>query len=192
MTSNIPSTDSELLQKVAQLDSKALESLYNRYSQVLFTIIKKIVPDNAIAEEVLTDIFEIIWKKIDLYNFQSNDTYAWLILLTRNKAIDRLKRSRNADMPPYTEEYENEFIIPNLSPAIDPLDLNTAFNIKESVQKALSKLTDAQSYVLNLGFYEGLTEKEIAEKLNIPLPTVKSKIKLALNSFKDHLIKGDV
>lgn len=191
MTSNNPSTDSELLQRVSQLDSKALEALYNRYSPLLFTIIKRVVPDNEAAEELLTDVFEIIWKKIDLYDFHNNDAYTWLIMLARNKAVDHLRRSKNLTMLPYTEEYENESIIPNLSSLIDPLDLSTAYNIKDSVQKALSKLTDAQAYVINLGLYEGLTETEIAQKLNIPLPTVKSKIKLALNSFKDHLIKGD-
>lgn len=191
MSSNNQSTDSELLQRVAQLDSKALEILYDRYSPILFTIIKRIVSDKQAAEEILTDVFEIIWKKIGLYDFNSNDAYTWLIMLARNKAVDYIRRAKDLATPSYTEEYENEFILPNLSKEIDPLDLNTALNIKDSVQKALSRLTDAQLYVIQLGLYEGLTEIEIAQKLNIPLPTVKSKIKLALHSFKDYLIKGD-
>ena len=77
----MPSTDIELLQRVASHDSKALEALYNRYSSLLYTVIKKIVNDEAIAEEVLTDVFVIIWQKVNLFNFDSANVYTWLITL---------------------------------------------------------------------------------------------------------------
>ena len=188
----MPSTDIELMQRVASYDSKALEALYNRYSSLLYTVIKKIVTDEKVAEEVLTEVFAIIWRKVNLFDFNSENVYTWLITLARNKAIDNLRRTRMDEvMRLYTEEYENENIIPHLSTAIDPLDMKTALNIKDNVETALNKLTDAQQYVLYLAYYEGLTEKEIAAKLNIPLPTVKSKIKMALSNLKENLIKGE-
>ena len=64
--------------------------------------------------------------------------------------------------------------------------------ITKPIEDALNKLTDAQKYVIYLAYYEGLTQNEIAQKLNIPLPTVKSKIKVALVNLKDHLLKGEV
>ncbi len=188
----MPSTDIELMQRVASNDSKALEALYNRYSSLLFTIIKKIVNNEKLAEEVLCDVFVIIWGKINLFNFETPNVYTWLITLSRNKAVDALKRSKPGEvLLEYDEEYENRYIIPQLSPEIDPLDIKTALNLKENVELALKKLTDAQQYVLYLAYYEGLTQIEIAERLNIPLPTVKSKIKLALSNLRDNLVKGE-
>jgi RNA polymerase sigma-70 factor (ECF subfamily) len=186
------STDSDLIQRVSGNDSKALEALYNRYSPLLYTLIKKIVVDEETAREVLSDVFVIIWRKIDFFDLQTNDVYTWLITLARNKAVDTLRRSKNpTETEKYDDVYENENIIPLLSPSIDPLDLKTAMNLKDSVEAALNKLTDAQQFVIYLAYYEGLTEKEIAARLKIPVPTVKSKIKIALSNLKDNLIKGD-
>ncbi len=192
MALNIPSTDIELMQRVVAYDSKALEALYNRYSPILYTLIKKIVTDEAAAEEILSDIFVIIWRKANKFDFSSGNVYTWIITLTRNKAVDHLRRQHNnAEANPYNEDFENKFILPRLSPAIDQLDIKTALHIKENVETALNQLTDAQQYVIYLAYYEGLTQKEIAERLNIPLPTVKSKIKIALTNLRDNLIKGE-
>jgi len=189
---NIPSTDIELMQRVVAYDSKALEALYNRYSPILYTLIKKIVTDQNAAEEVLSDVFVIIWRKANLFDFSTGNVYTWVITLTRNKAVDFFKRYQNSsEVKPYDEAYENKFILPKLSHTIDQLDIKTALHIKENVESALNRLTDAQQYVIYLGYYEGLTQKEIAERLNIPLPTVKSKIKIALSNLKENLVKGN-
>ena len=193
MSVNTPSTDCELMQRVNVNDSKALEALYNRYSPLLYTLIKKIVIDEEIAKDVLSDVFVIIWRKIDLFDFNSNNVYTWIVTITRNKAIDTIRRARNSpEMEPYNDEYENKEIIPKLSQTFDPLDLETANNIKDGIEAAFNKLTDAQQFVIDLAYYEGLTQKEIAERLKIPIPTVKSKIKIALSNLKDNLIKGDL
>jgi len=193
MSVNTPSTDSELMQRVHANDSKALEALYNRYSSLLYTLIKKIVVDEEVAKDVLSDVFVIIWRKIDLFDFNSNNVYTWIVTTTRNKAVDTIRRVRNSsEMEPYTDAYENKNIIPKFSHTIDPLDLESANNIKEGVEAALNKLTDAQRFVIYLAYYEGLTQKEIAERLKIPVSTVKSKIKIALSNLKDNLIKGDI
>ena len=192
MALNIPSTDIELMQRVVAYDSKALEALYNRYSPILYTLIKKIVTDEAAAEEVLSDVFVIIWRKANRFDFSTGNVYTWIISLTRNKAVDYLKHPQvNGTLKQYDDDFENKFILPKLSPAIDQLDIKTALHIKTNVETALNKLTDAQQYVIYLAYYEGLTQKEIAEKLNIPLPTVKSKIKIALGNLRDNLIKGE-
>ena len=192
MALNIPSTDIELMQRVVAYDSKALEALYNRYSPILYTLIKKIVTEETAAEEILSDVFVIIWRKANRFDFTTGDVYTWIISLTRNKAVDFLRRTRlDGELSPYNEEYEDNYIIPRLSQAIDQLDIKTALHIKDNVETALNKLTDAQQYVIYLAYYEGLTQKEIAEKLNIPLPTVKSKIKIALSNLRENLIKGE-
>jgi len=184
-------TDSQLMQKVGEYDSKSLEELYDRYSPILYTLIKKIVADQKIAEEVLTDIFVIVWEKSRKIDLPINNIYTWLITLARNKAIDRRRRDESTEeLPEYNDDYENDYVIPQLSKSIDPLDLNNAISVKENFEEALNDLTDAQQYVIYLAYYEGKTENEIAKKLNIPLPTVKSKIKVALTSLKHNLITG--
>ena len=193
MPVNTPSTDSELMQRVHVNDSKALEALYNRYSPLLYTLIKKIVVDEEMAKDVLSDVFVIIWRKIDLFDFNSNNVYTWIVTITRNKAIDTIRRARNSsEMEPYNDDYENKNIIPKLSQISDALDLETANNIKDSINAALIKLTDAQQFVIHLAYYEGLTQKEIADRLKIPAPTVKSKIKIALGNLNDNLIRKDI
>lgn len=180
------------MQKVAQSDSRALEALYNRYSSILYTLIKKIVGDQALAESVLVEVYVLIWTKISFFHKESGNAYCWLINLARNKAVDTLRRQKPDQFEnyEYTDEYENYFIIPRLSPEIDQLDLATALQIKGSIEEALHKLTDAQQYVIYLAYYEGLTQDEIAAKLKIPVQTVKSKIIIALTNLKDNLLKG--
>lgn len=184
-------TDSQIMRKVTEYDSKALEELYDRYSPVLYTLIKKIVNDQVVAEEVLTDIFVIVWKKRKSFDFSTNNVYTWLITLARNKAVDKKRRDETPDgMPEYTDDYETHNILPKLSKSIDPLDLKNALSVKDNFEVALNNLTDAQQYVLYLAYYEGKTESEIAGHLNIPLPTVKSKIKVALSNLKQNLVSG--
>ena len=192
MATNQSYTDMELLQRVANYDSKALEALYNRYSPIIFTLVKKIVSDPALAEEVLIEIFVIIWRKVNYFDFKSGSPYTWLITLARNKALDAVKRRANPmAFEEYSDNYEDFYIVPQLSQSIDALDIQTAVEVRGKVERALNQLTDAQQYVIYLGYYEGLNENEIAERLKIPVQTVKSKLKIALTNLRDNLIKGE-
>lgn len=188
MAENSKLSDSELMLKVAGYDSKAFEQLYDRYSPLLYTLIKKIVGDKEIADEILSDVFVIIWKRIDQFDFKSNNVYTWLITIARNKAIDQLRRLKNKEETEINDDkYEEEFILTKLSPEIESLDLEQILNKRERIKETLASLTDAQRYVLELSYYEGMGEKEIAEKLKIPLPTVKSKLQLAMNIVRQKL-----
>jgi len=189
LAENSKISDSELMLKVAGYDSKALEQLYDRYSPILYTLIKRIVDDKEVAKEVLSDVFVIIWKKIDQFDFKTNNVYTWLITIARNKAIDTLNRSLHKEgIEDYTDKYEEEKILPKLSNSINPLNLEQILNNGEKVKDIINSLTEAQRYVLELSYYEGLNEKEIAEKLKIPLPTVKSKLQLALGILQQKLV----
>ena len=187
---DIELTDIEIIQRINNRDSKALEVLYDRYSPVVYTLVKRIVDEKARAEEILSEIFVIIWQKSHKYDLNSNNLYSWLVSLSRNKALDSKRRDLLLVDNEYDDDYENNYIIPKLSPHIPANDLDKTMNISENICSAFFNLTEAQQYVLSLAYYEGLTESEIAGKLNIPLLTVKSKIRVALNSIKENLIKG--
>lgn len=184
--------DIELFKRILNKDSKALEALYDRYSPVLFTFIKRIVNDTVIADEVLTDVFVIIWQKTSRLNFEHHNPYAVLINLCRNKALDTLRRAQNIELPEYTSDFEDEFILPKLSIHTPQNDLSKILLNREKIQFAIHSLTEAQQYVISLAYYDGLTESDIAAKLNIPLLTVKSKIRVALNSIKENLAKEGI
>ncbi len=184
-------TDNEIMRKIAKYDSRALEELYDRYSSLLYTVIKKIAPDENSAESILVEVFTIIWRKIDKYDFKADSPYTWLVTLARNRAVDSLRRTRSAsETNYYNDEYEDYFILPMLSPQIDSLDLETALKIKPAMEKALAKLTDTQKYVIHLAYYEGYTIKEIAQKINIPVETVRQKIMTAVVNLKENLLSA--
>ena len=180
-------TDAEIMLKIAGYDSKALEQLYDRYAPILYTLIKKIVTEKETAEEILSDVFVIVWKNIDLFDFKTNNVYTWLIMLTRNKAIDVLSRRSDKEMEEYTSDYEKKKIIPKLSPEIKPVELNEVLEKREKIVNAVNGLTDAQRYVLELSYYRGMYEDEIAGKLKIPVMTVKSKLQVAIGNLMQKL-----
>jgi len=184
-------TDIELIQRISNRDSKAVEALYDRYSPVLYTLVKRIVNDKSKAEEVIAEIFVIIWQKSSKFDISSYNLYAWLINFSRNKALDFIRRERELIVDEYNDEYEDKFIFPNLSAFVPPNDLEKTFNRRDKIYSAFHNLTEAQQYVLSLAYYEGISESDIASKLNIPLLTVKSKIRVALNSIKENLGKEE-
>lgn len=183
-------SDLELMQEISRFESRALEELYDRYSPLLYTFIKKIAPDQITAEQILIEVFVIIWRKINKFDFKVGNVYSWLETLTRNKAIDNLRKERvasNLTVQLYDDEYEDYFILPTFPKDIDSLDYKTAITIKPKIEEALSKLTDTQQYVLHLAYYEGYTIDEISNKLNVPLETVRNKIMTSMLNLKDFL-----
>ena len=192
MSSDRKITDAEIMLKIAGYDSKALELLYDRYSPMLYALIKKIIPNQELAEEVLSEVFVIILKQIDQFDYKSSDVYTWLVTLTRNKAIDAMKRGQGKEKVKYTEEYEKEEILPKLSPEINAIEFSDVIDMREKIQVAINSLTDAQKLVVDLSYYEGLDESVIAEKLKIPVSSVKSKLRLANASLMKQIFNDRI
>jgi RNA polymerase sigma-70 factor, ECF subfamily len=178
LSSNGIPTDAEIMLKIAGYDSSASELLYDRYAPMLYSLIKKIIPNQELADKVLSEVFVITLKQIDQFDFKSSDVYTWLVTLTRNKAIDSMKRQRGKEKRVYTEEFEKEEIIPKLSPEIKAMEFADVTRMRNNVQAAINSLTDAQKSLLDLSYYEGLDENMIAERLKIPVSSVKSKLRL--------------
>ena len=185
-------TDAEIMLKIAGYDSTALELLYDRYSPVLYALIKKIIPNHELADEILSEVFVITLKQIDQFDFKSSDVYTFLITLARNKAIDSLRRKQGKEKRMYTEEFEKDEIIPKLSPEIKAMEFSDVMRIKDSVQNALNGLTEAQKSLLELSFYEGLDENVIAERLKIPVSSVKSKLRLVNASLMKQIFNDRI
>ena len=182
-------TDSEIMLKITGYDSKALEQLYDRYTPLLYTLIKRIIPDKETAEEVLSEVFVIIWRQIDQVDFKSINVYTWMVTLARNKAIDVKNRNMGKVTEEYSEDYEKEKILPKLSQEIESVELEDVLEMKGKIEGAIKSLTDAQRYVMELSYYEGVDEIGIAEKLKIPSSTVKSKLQVAIGNLMKKISK---
>jgi RNA polymerase sigma-70 factor (ECF subfamily) len=182
-------SDADIMLKIAEYDSKALEQLYDRYTPLLYTLIKKIIPENETAEEVLSEVFVTIWKQIDHFDFSNSNVYTWMVTLARNKAIDIKNRTIGKVTEEYTDDYEKEKILPKLSPEIESVELEEVLGMKEKIEGAMKSLTDAQRYVIELSYFEGLDESGIAEKLKIPSSTVKSKLQVAIGNLMKKISK---
>ncbi len=182
-------SDLALIKRIQKFDPRALEEIYNRYSPLMFTLIKKICGDEKTSENILVEVFKIIWLKSDQFDIENGSVYTWLITLARNRAVDTARRSRNSKSTQefYNEDYENAYVLPSIIKHNDKLNLTKALKLKDEVEAALGKLTDAQQYVILLAYYEGLTIDEIAAKLNLPVETVRSKVAVSLDNFNNHL-----
>jgi RNA polymerase sigma-70 factor (ECF subfamily) len=192
MTSAGTQTDAEIMLKLAGYDSKALEQLYDRYSSMLYALIRKIIPDKELAEEVLSDVFVITWRQMDQFDFKSNNVFTWLVTLARNKAVDAMKREMGKEKREYTEEYEKEEILPKLSPEIKAIEFADVNEMREKIKAAISSLADTQKSVIDLSYFEGLDENVIAERLKIPVSSVKSKLHLANNSLTKQIFNDRI
>lgn len=185
-------SDHQLLEKIAERDSHGLEVLFERYAAIVFSLARKTLEQDDRAGEALLAVFDIVWNKVEYYDSGIANAYTWLILLTRNKSVDMKKRAAgNSGLPEYTDEFENKYIVPHLSTEIDTLDLKTALKVKDNLEGALANLTDAQQYVIFLAFYAGFTQQQISKELNIPLETVRLKVKQALTKLRDNLLEGE-
>jgi RNA polymerase sigma-70 factor, ECF subfamily len=181
----------ELMQKIFESDAQAIEALYDKYVPLLYTFIKKIVKDKKAAEEALESVFLTICKKINYFDFETKNSYTWIITLAKNKAVYDLRKGKGFDSAEENSNgSENDFITPRFSHLSEPFDLEKALEYKDKIENALNSLTDAQQYVIYLAFYEGLTQVEIADRLKIPLQTVESKIKISLIKLNENFAGG--
>lgn len=176
----------ELLKRIKARDEEALAELYDLYNRLLFGMIISVVKKREEAEDVLQEVFVKIWERASTFNEERGNVYSWVVTLTRNKAIDRIrskdyktqeKATRDVDAPDFFLEGEK----------YDPLETTIYSDRTELVKKALGEIPQSQSEVLKIAYYEGLTQREISEQLDIPLGTVKTRMRQGMIKLKDIL-----
>lgn len=177
MTENKQTTDSELLLQVVGYNQSAFEQLYSRYSATIYSLIKEIVSNPKLAEKILLNVFSVFLKRMEFYSTTSNNIFTWLTLLSRNISLDVLKRMKFVeDIPIYSDEYEIEFIMPNLSSEISAINLSERTLLGEKFRSYKGQLTEIQNLVLSLVYFEGLSEEEIAKRLNVSKDAVRQRV----------------
>jgi RNA polymerase sigma factor (sigma-70 family) len=170
-------TEPELINALKKRDNTAYRHLYLNYRGSLFTIINQIVPDTETANDVLQETFITVWKNIDKYDPSKGRLFTWLLNVTRNTAINKI-RSKN-----YKHTIKNE----GLENFVDSMELNNSFQQDINhigLRKEVRKLKEEFKTVLELSYFMGFTQVEISKALNIPLGTVKTRIRSAIMELR--------
>ena len=174
--------DPTLLARVVQGDQQAFSQLYDHSSTLLFTLAVRILGNHDEAAELLQDVYLEVWRKVSRYDVGRGTPTAWLVTLTKSRAIDRL-RARAARG--YRAEAGTAAQIADPDPS--PSEAQTDQDLRTAVGAAVAELPQAQQQAIELAYYEGLSHAEIAARLNQPLWTVKTRVKLGMSKLRDGL-----
>ena len=169
----------------AQGDRAGFEELYDRLSSVLFSTAFRILNDREAAEDVLQDVFIQIWEKAPLYNPSLGKPVTWAITLTRNKAIDRLRATDRRGR--LKEAVQSESRVLEQFDGRSSFDAVASEEAAKMVRASIQMLSEDQRQVIELAFYSSLSQTEIAERLNVPLGTIKARIRRGMLKLKELL-----
>jgi RNA polymerase sigma-70 factor (ECF subfamily) len=177
-------SDAELLISVKEGDGSALEKLYDRYAALVHSLALQITREPALAQEIVQDVFTKIWVSPNLYDPERGRFSSWLLTVTRNIAIDALRKRERKDrlsiLPPLMI-YETMHESPDFSEGMEQRELAAV------VQKGMQILKPEQQTILQLTYWEGFSLSEVARKLGLPPGTVKSRLHSALKHLRDYL-----
>lgn len=172
-------SEEQLVSGLSQGDTEVFSCLYDQYSGALFGIIKRIIDDNEIAADVLQDSFIKIWEKRSTYDSSKGRLFTWMLNITRNTSIDA-SRSKHVKAASKIRNLENNVGIVNKQYATtqltDVIDMN----------HLVDKLPEEQKRVLELQYFKGYTQEEVAKHLDIPLGTVKTRTRNGLIALRQN------
>lgn len=179
---DVESDDRELVRRVAGGDRNALGLLYDRYAPIVLALGQKILRSRREAEDLLQDVFLEVWRQAGDYEPSRGSVRTWIVLRARSRALDRCRSAWSRVVPiEDTQERGDEG-------AVDPM-LQADH---ERLRRVLVTLPEEQQKVLELGYFEGLSSSEIAERLGVPLGTVKSRVAAALAKLRAVLVRDEV
>lgn len=179
MSDHLSLEDYELLQRIERRDQTALTLLYERYGTQVFSLAYRILQNSHLAEEVAQDTFLKVWERSARWDPAKGRFPSWLLTITRHTAIDRLRFERrqvisNSTSLEFIADPETERGIPH-----DPL-----LQDGRLLRDLLTQLPDEQAQVIQLAFFQGLTHRDLADRLNLPLGTVKTRVRLGLQKLR--------
>ena len=180
------SADLAVVGRMSRGDETALGQLYDRHARPVYSLALRILQDTAEAEDVVQEVFTQAWRDVSRYDPRRGAPAAWLLTMARSRSIDRLRarrvRPEGKTQPTLDREIHD---IPDQRSLPDEQLLSTELIVR--VRRALAELPLLQRAALELAYYEGLTHAEIAERLEQPLGTVKTRIRLAMIKLREVL-----
>jgi RNA polymerase sigma-70 factor, ECF subfamily len=177
-----PTITVDLIRQVANQDRDAFSQLYDRFSSLVFTLAMRMLRARSDAEDLLQEVFVQVWRQAQSYSVQRGSPEAWIINIARSRAIDKIRSIRRM---------EKSFVLTD-----DPARAESSDNVESSaaesearmtMNSALANLPDTQRKVLELAYFDGLTQTEIANRLAEPLGTVKTRMRSGIQRLRDML-----
>ena len=184
-------SDVDLIGRAAEGDARALEVLYDRYSRVVFSFALRIVGDRELAEEILQEVFFRAWQQGAAFRASRGTFVTWLLSITHNLAIDEVRKRRRRPQKADSEEPET-ILAAMADTGADVEDEVWLGALRETITGALDRLPAPQREALELAYYQGLTQREIADHLGEPLGTIKTRMRLGLQKLREALAGSEV
>ncbi len=178
--------DARLVRRMAQGDKSAFAAIYDRYSRPLYSTAIRVVNDAAEAQDVVHDVFITLWEKASTFEVTRGSAFAWAVTLVRNRAIDRVRmRRRRADLLAESAPADLGYIESDgMSGADETASLGDEAKV---IRSAVAALPAEQKRAVEMAFFAGLTQQQIADRLREPLGTVKARIRRGLLKLREAL-----
>lgn len=175
-------SDEALLERLAQrTDEQALSELYDRYQALMYGLALRITRDTAMAQDAVQEAFIGVWRNASKYSASKASVRTWILSITHHRAIDLIRRRRATAAIPEDDAPGDAFTAPDVWP-----DVVRAVDAA-AVRVALGALPDLQRQAIEMAYFDGLTQTEIADKTGAPLGTVKSRVRLGLMQLRREL-----
>lgn len=169
-------------------ESAAMELLYDRYSKPVYSFAYRMLADRDHAEDLVQEVFLRAWRRANRFSDARGSLISWLLSITHNMAIDEIRKKQRR--PQKADSQEPELLMGSLRDTDDSVEEQVVgFANNRVVRNALAEIPENQRIVLELGYFHGLTQREISERLNTPLGTIKTRMRLALKKLQD---SGDI
>lgn len=175
--------DAALMAQVRAGDQSALSELYDRHGRMVYAIALKFLRDASRAEDLTHDVFLTIWEHPERYRPEVGPFSPWFYRVARNRAIDVLRRLRRESQP--GDQHVFEMMLPDPEP--DPSEQASVRAESQRARMALESLPDSQRSVIELAYFSGMTQREMADHLNEPLGTIKTRVRTGLRRMREIL-----
>ena len=165
-------SEDELIQRLKQQDESAMTILYDNYSAAIYGMIMRIVKSEAVAEDVMQESFVKIWTSFEQYNVEKGRLFTWIINIAKNTAIDKI-RSKQYRVGSRTKAIEDSGVS----------NMESSYDIKPEqlgLKEVVAQLNPDQKQIIDMMYFDGYTQSEVAEELAIPLGTVKTRCRAAI------------
>jgi RNA polymerase sigma-70 factor, ECF subfamily len=178
----IDESDLQVLIALQQGNTTALGILYDRYGTAVYRLALKILANTTEAEDLTQEVFLAFWRGVDKYDAERGTLIVFLLTITRSRALNRLKQqSSQQNLSQRVGTYRPS---PQRNPGMDAVSLT---ELQERMSSALQELPDNQKQVLEMGYYQGKSQSEIAQELNLPLGTIKTRSRQGLLKLRQFL-----
>jgi RNA polymerase sigma factor (sigma-70 family) len=178
----IPLDDNTLLLKIANNEQLALSQLYDRYARIVHAMALRSLRSPEESEEVVLDVFAQVWRIADRYDASKSRVDTWLFMMARSRILDRVRKLQRRT--PITKETVDLAEIQLPSSGVDPIEAAMISERREQMVLVLEQLPIEQRLVIELAYYQGLSQSEIALQTGMSLGTVKTRIRLGLNKLR--------